>query len=345
MVKIHWLGAGVVALCLVVLGAVGAAAVLWDDPPDILASPTVSGTAPVTQREFDDSQLVALAVTVGAKESLLSATQGILTKSSCAVGAEAVSGKSLFSVDGVAVVSLATGVPMWRDITWGDSGEDVRALASELARLGRFDGDVKAKAGWGLVSAFHKLAVDLGTPSSEIPEGVVPVSQIAWLPRDSVLISSCDGVVGAPVTVGQSLVGFDTPVVSARITTDLSRFTPGTRTLMLDGQAIATNEDGTITDPQALRALSDTQLFKFAVMSDSLSSLQGKYVLTEPLTVSVIPPAAINATQTGEGCVIGDGEPMRIIIVSSELGQSFVTFEGSPPSMVALNPPRDLVCP
>lgn len=334
----------VAAICLLVAGAAISAIVLWDDPPDLLARPQLSGTVPVTQREYDDAQSVGLAVTMGATQSLMSPAAGVLTGSSCAVSGQAVSGQSLISISGVPIVSLATSVPLWRDIVRGASGADVVAVANALTGMQRFSGDVNAAAGSSLIAAFRQLALDLGTAKADIPEGVIPVSQVAWLPYDGITIGTCDATVGSLVSPGQALIGFQVPITSARVTADLSRFVPGERTLVLDGQHLALNADGTVTDPESLRALAATGIFRVALANGALGSLQARYTLTEPLTVSVVPPAALRPITTGKGCVLGDGQPMAVSIISSELGQSFVTFEATAPTAVELNPPSDLAC-
>ncbi|MDR0849564.1 MAG: hypothetical protein LBN10_11110 [Propionibacteriaceae bacterium] len=330
-------------LCLLVAGAAGAAAWLWDDPPDILAKPTQEGSAEVTHVDFTDPQTVSLAATMGPQSTLVSPASGVVSSMSCALGGTSTSGQSLFAVNGVPVVSLATTTPMWRDIVVGMQGADVVAVASELSRLGVFSGDAYAAATLALTNAFADLAVSLGAARVDIPGWTIPLSMVAWLPAPSVGVASCDVPKAAQVTTGQVVAHFASTLVTARITTDLSGFLAGDRVLTVNDVPIAANQDGTITDADSLSTLATTPAIVYAMDPSSLNSIQGKWTLATPVPVSVVPAAAIRPS-SGSACVLGDGNPLRVSVVSSQIGSSYVTFTGTPPARVDLYPPNDLAC-
>lgn len=332
-----------VLLCVACLaaGAVAAVVVVWDDPPDVLASPVVGGVAAVTQLEFADPQSVTVEVTRGAQLSFVSPASGVVSASSCAAGAQMVSGGSAFSVDGVPVVALATAAPLWRDIVSGDSGPDVAGLATELARLGRFSGDPAARAGTALIRAFQDLATSLGAPGAALPWGTVPQSLVAWLPAESVAVSQCQVSVASRVSVGADLALFDTPLSSARIVTDLSRFAPGERVLTIGDAVVPVGDGQSVSDPGALAGLAANPQVRYA---PDLKSVNGKWTLAAPVTVAVVPAAAIQPSTVGSGCVVGDGRALAVTIVSSQLGSSYVSFAGPVPAMVDLDPPAGLTC-
>ena len=219
-------------------------------------------------------------------------------------------------------------------------GADVLALATELSRLGVFSGDVNAAATLALTNAFADLAIARGAAKADIPGWTIPLSMVAWLPSTSATIASCELSTAAQVTPGQLVARFASALVSARFTTDISGFSAGDRILTVNDIPIATNEDGTITDPEALAALATTPAIVYAQDTSALGSLQGKWTLATPLPVSVVPAAAIRPGS----CVLGDGKPMHVAVVSSQIGSAYVTFTGPPPARVDLYPPSDLAC-
>ncbi len=333
-------------LSLVISGAVACWAILWDDPPSILATPHITGTAPVTELEFSDAQLVTVEASMLPLQAMLSPAGGIITSSTCSAGGTVTSGQSVFSINGSPVIALATSVPFWRDIHLGDTGMDVIALASELARLGRFDGTIENLASYDILESYWQLATELGisVESNDFTEPI-PMSQVTWLPQDGLQISSCDSIVGSSVTPGQQVAGFVTALASAWITTDISGLTPGPRVLQVDNMTISVDPDGRVTEPAELTALSTTHVAMLATGTEQNTTFQATYVLLEPLLVSVIPPSAIRPGITGRGCVVGDDRTTSVTIVASNLGQSYVLFDGPSPGSVVLNPPEDLTCP
>ena len=51
-----------------------------------------------------------------------------------------------------------------------------------------------------------------------------------------------------------------------------------------------------------------------------------KWRLAEPLTVSVVPPAAVGGT-VGRSCVWQGGEAVEVTVVASKLGQNYVSSD------------------
>jgi hypothetical protein len=293
---------------------------------------------------FDDRQLVGLSLDFGPERALLSTGVGIITNSSCAVGDTVNSGQSLFAINGVPSISMATSIPMWRDIGMGDSGIDVQAMSHELVRLGWFKGDVSELATRNLIRAFKQMAKEAGTPNNNLSDGFIYMNNVSWLPSDSLRLASCPVGMGASITQGEVLAIFEPHIVSARIAISSTRLVQGARNITIDDVTLSVNSDGSITDSQALLDLASSPIVDASITQGSTDSIQVIYTLVEPLNVSVIPPASIRPQGASLGCVIGDGKPMPVTIVSSELGQSFVTFAGKQPHEVAINPPHDLKC-
>jgi hypothetical protein len=80
-------------------------------------------------------------------------------------------------------------------------------------------------------------------------------------------------------------------------------------------------------------------------MRAEATTLSAAFVLAAPITVSVVPPAALYALDGEHGCVTSGDEPLAVRIVGSELGQSFVVFDAAdPPRTVDLSPRRGASC-
>jgi hypothetical protein len=338
----------IVALACIAVGGIATAAIMWNDPPEILGAKPVGGSAAVEMMQYSDPMTVSLNITKQDAQSLKSPTNGIVSSSKCKEDAQLKSGQSMFGVNGVPMIALATSVPMWRDIVAGNSGPDVVAMATELKRLGAFDGDVHAAANYVLFSAFKSFATKLGVPSSSIPANTIPMSSVMWIWSPTVTVASCAVSVASQVTMGQDMAALNTPLVSASISTDVSNATPGDRTLMVDGIEIApVDKDGKITDPTALATLAAAPGIKAAAQSQdpsSLSMIQGQWTLTTPMDVASIPASSVHVDSNNMACVVGDGKPMNVNVVSSQLGSSYVVFDGNAPQKVSLNPPDNLTC-
>src|SRR5690606_21907959 len=149
--------------------------------------------------EFGDERLVPVTLSFAPSPALRSPAAGVLTSSACVPGAVAASGESLYAIDGTPVVQLATSSPLWRDLGIGDTGPDVEALQSELARLGHavvVDGHL----GWVDLAAFDATMGAAGAPPSS--GGVIAVRAIAWQPAPEVLVARCLTAVGDAVAAG-----------------------------------------------------------------------------------------------------------------------------------------------
>jgi hypothetical protein len=331
---------------LAVLG-VGVAAgwlIGWDVPPAQLAGPAAGGTAPVVTRLFDDARSVSLTVSLGPERRFQSPRSGRVTASSCVVGAEFVSGGSAVAIDGSPVVSLATAMPLWRDLPQGTRGEDAAALGWELQRLGVLaepSGVVDA----ALISAFNTVASGVGVAAADLSSYSISVELTGWLPAASVAVEGCPVAVGDLVVTGQALASFPRALVGAGLTVLPSGLAAGERVLMIDGQSAPVGDDGRISDPAVLAAMADWPSVRASLAApEGMGGLMGKLVLTAPLTVGVVPAAAVVARPDGGACLVGDGQPVAAVIVGSELGQSFVVFDGVSPGQVDVAPPRDLTC-
>jgi hypothetical protein len=337
-----------VAAGLLVVGVLAGLAYRWEDPPSLLAQPTTVGDASVTQRTFDDAKTVSMSVTVSSQQNALSPAAGRVSASACVAGQPLASGGMVVAVDGTPLIGLATSLPLWRDLERGDQGPDVTALTAELIRLQRLEGQATDTMTGPVVEAFNQLALNVGVAQSNLSSWTVARSGIVWLPEDSLVVESCPATVGSAVAPEQVVATFASTLTEARITTELATTLAGDRVLLLDGRVeVAVPAEGLVTDPAQLAVIASSDQFRYARREDAGATtvtVMGRLKLVAPIDVWVVAPAALVATGSDTGCVIGDGRTLPVRVIASELGQTFVTFDDQPPSSVRLNPPRDTLC-
>ncbi|WP_141692761.1 peptidoglycan-binding domain-containing protein [Leifsonia xyli] len=179
---------GLIGLALLVVASGGVAAgALFLTPavPEILQTAADVGDVPVSQRSFEDKHTVEVVFSLAADTLITTQATGRITAFDCRSGSVFESGASNLSVDGSGVVNLATSVPLWRDLASGDTGEDVRALQTELTRLGfpvRADGTL----GRATLRADADLLRRTGAAADTVD--VVAATRFLWLPAARVAV-------------------------------------------------------------------------------------------------------------------------------------------------------------
>ncbi|MBM7820431.1 peptidoglycan hydrolase-like protein with peptidoglycan-binding domain [Cellulosimicrobium cellulans] len=336
-----WATSTLAALVLVATGVIAGVLLVPESTPASLLPPaTAEASLPVTTQELDDARQVAVTARLTEETTLMLGDSGRLRRSVCKPGATITSGSSPATVDDRPVLALATDVPLWRDLAPEMTGDDVASLQRELARLGfevRPDGEYGA-ATKAAVTALQKDALDLARAP-----GTLAVASVLWLPAPSVTVTACAVQVGG--SVGDTeLATVAGTLESLRITTVPQDAVAGDRIVRLPGSEVTApvGGDGAITDRAFLDAVRDTPAFRFSQSEESTEPLSLDYLLATPLEVSAVPPGSLYALSDGTGCVVADGTPRTVSVVSSSLGQTFVTFDdGSAPARVALTPPTD----
>jgi hypothetical protein len=278
---------------------------------------------------------VRVALTIDTDSGLRSGASGVLTALACVPGAEALSGTSSFAVDGVAVIDLATAVPLWRPLEVGDHGPDVAALETELGRLGAAPA-ADGEWDWADARAFDALFGPFGVETSN--DGTVPVASLAWLPAPSVVVGSCPLAVGAPIGTAQIALGFAPRITLARVQPPPD-FVQGPRVLVVDGATIPVPVAGAITDPAGLAALAASPQFASADGDEITLS----WALASAVDVTVLPPSALYDLAGDLGCVEEERGPTAVTVIASQLGRTLVE-PGHRLGLVAVHPGGEAPC-
>lgn len=301
------------------------------------AAPGVQ-TVAVSSELFDDTRTVAVAPQVADPLTVTVGDVGRITRSTCATGAVISSGSSPLTVDDRPVIALATSVPLWRDVTPGTKGDDIAALQGELVRLG-YKVTVDGVVGRSTTTAIKAL---LTTAGFVRPTGVLAAASVMWLPAPEVTVASCEARVGDQ-TDGDPLATVGGGLIGLQVTADLSDALPGDRVLTYHDLTAPVGADGLITDPAFLAALASGPEANLALAGTSALTLPA--ALVTPVEVVVVPPSALYDLSGSAGCIVADGTPRAVTVVSSSLGQTMVVpADGVVPSRVATNPGQDGSC-
>ncbi|MFI2702501.1 peptidoglycan-binding domain-containing protein [Cellulosimicrobium composti] len=326
------IGLTAVGACLcAALGVVGTVVYMRPVTPSSLATPERSLAFPVGEAEFDDPRPVELRLSRGDDLALTVPATGRVTTSRCKAGVPMESGSSVLTVDGVPLVGLATSVPLWRDLSLGDEGEDVTALQTELARLG-YEVDTEGPLRRAALRALRDLYEQAGEKPGALDR--VTIDRIVWLPAPSTSVNECLATVGSTVAAGDPVASVPGALESVTVAEPPEGLVPGDRVLVVDGTSVPVDAALAVSDPAALVQLSPLPSLQ-PTSTDGDAGRAGaptaQLVLAAPQAVSVVPPSALFGAADGRGCVLSDGVVRAVGIVGSQLGQSFVVVDGPEP--------------
>ena len=163
-----------------------------------------------------------------------------------------------------------------------------------------------------------------GVPASFSPDSFL------WIPAPQVTPTGVPAHLGDAVDTQTSLVELADAGAPPRLTIPQDA-QPGARVILLGSQALPVPGDGVITDPGTVSAIMDSPEYAGHVAAKGANAGDGaqlsvKWRLAEPLTVSVVPPAAVGGT-AGRSCVWQGGEAVEVTVVGSQLGQTYVSSD------------------
>ncbi len=337
----RWATVGVAIVCAIAIGAIIAILVFHPFPPDDLSSGSTATEISVIAQPFDDSREVQITIERGPDRALLSQASGLVTALNCTVGSSIANGSSPVAVDGLPRLGLATTIPMWRDLPRGARGSDVTSLQAALTQLGydvASDGQVVGPA---TLAAFADALANIGSGTSN--RNTIWLHLLVWIPDAGAKVAGCTATVGQQVAPGSALAVFAPGLVGAHITKIPDFLIPGTRVLELSGNEIPVDESGVITDGESLAKLADSAEYAKAAADSNNPGIPATYRLVEKVAVAVVPPTAVIGSPENQ-CVVSGETAIGVTVVGSQLGQTFVTFEGDVPTAVAIKPSAGAKC-
>jgi peptidoglycan hydrolase-like protein with peptidoglycan-binding domain len=326
---------GVVVAAVLLAAGAAAALMLSREPVPAELQPGISPTSAATgTQRFTDERGVEATFAVSAPTSITVRTAGTVTGWRCAPGRPLRSGEAALRVDEKPVLLLHTGVPPYRDLGRGDEGRDVRALQRELARLGY-------RAGTGgdfdrrTALAVKRLERAAGLTD---PDGVLALSETAWLPSPTVIPTSCDARLGTTLTAGSAIAKLRGRLGAVQVKSMPDGLVAGPRTISLYGVTGPLAGDGTATEAAFLAAVAATPEFRAGATAGSSDPASATIALRKPLDTVKVPPAAVFDLSATRGCIQSGSRVQPVVVVGSALGASLVTLTGPPPASVDLGP-------
>ncbi len=339
-------GAVLGALSLIVIGAAGGMAVLIalstaSTPESLQSSPPLT-SVPVTLKEFDDPHAVEIAVEIEPASGVVVPRGGVVSAWTCSEGAELTSGSSSIAIDGEHMLTLATAVPLWRDLERGSKGADVGALEDELARAGY---SVTRDT---VLSADEMGAVTTMAAAASVHlEGRLPRDLVLWIPRSPAVIESCEMSLGMTASPGDVAAKVDAGVSLSPISVPDSALA-GSRNLELFDEPIELSESWEPSEDVSSSAIKASRVYREAAASSpdmTALTLKGRVVLREAVQVAAVPASAVKVAPDSRECVYVEGKPLAVTVVGSELGTTFVLFtKEDHPSSVDLIAPSEATC-
>lgn len=258
-----------------------------------------------------------------------------MTDTECASGGSLKSGEVLARVDDEPLLGLATSVPLYRDLSSGVRGEDVRALQAELDRLGH---TVEED---GVFGTRTYLAVrDLRRAAGmSPPSGTLSLEEVIWMPSSEVTAQECAAPPGADVSPGSTFAEVPGVLESAQPASIPDDLVEGERLLTVSGVSGPLGEEGIADDPEFLRELSETGAAQNAMAGEE-EPVSGTVRLAEDVDVFRVAPGALFGESDGAGCLESEGVLLPVRIVGSSLGSAFVLPRGDVelPERVDLGP-------
>lgn len=278
--------------------------------------------------EYRDERALQASVTIPDQSALILNATGILTHSECVVGATLSSGQITAHVEEQPILGLATSVPLWRGLTVGDQGEDVKALQRELTRLG-FEVSDDGRYGGQTRDALSMLWKQHGITDRGRS---LDFTQVMWLPETAVVVFTCDVHRGQSVGGNQEFAHLTQNPVALTVGSVPEGTIDGARQVTINGVSAELDDHATTDDSALLDEVQGTDAYKVSLLTPADGALQipVNYELVSPLDVLPVPPASLGGGG-GQYCIETPHGQVPVSIVASQLGQTFVApMEGSP---------------
>jgi peptidoglycan hydrolase-like protein with peptidoglycan-binding domain len=191
---------GYAAAVVLVGAAVGVVVLGRDRPTTPVANDVPGNTAAVTRQTLVDSRSLDGELGYGPTTALLNRLAGTVTGLP-EQGRVVNRGETLYRVDDRPVVLLLGGLPVYRDLSTGDTGSDVRQLEENLAALGYTGFTVDDSFTSGTAYAVQTWQKALGLEQT----GKVELGRVVFLPA-AVRVDSVEAGLGAPATPGLTVL-------------------------------------------------------------------------------------------------------------------------------------------
>lgn len=249
-------------------------------------------------------QAVDVTAVAPASSQVKSATSGLVTEVKVAPNSPIMNGTPLFDVSGTTIRAYVEPSPLFRDLSIGSKGDDVRQLGSFLASLGFMPAtSVSSTYGRALGVATSAFAKSIGAT----PNGAFGAANVAWVPADFTSVGVVKVRVGDMISSGDVLIesaGVPTAVTfvvsggsgqKPTVPTSTLRLTSGSTHVDLESLSLTTAESSSVLS-----------LLVAATASGSISATtQGSQTTYSGAVLSVASPQRVGVVPSGSVYVSG----------------------------------------
>ena len=309
-------------------------------PPHELENATPAAEFSPTSQKFSDARDVQLSVVTEGQRVLASPATGTVTRWACRPGTVFSSGSSSISIDDSPILSLATVVPLWRDLGLGATGRDVQSLQRALNVLGA-DLAVDGRLNLATRSALSALVKSIGGTWT----GTLLRRGVIWLPTRTVNVTSCETLLGAELGAGSTIAKSAGRIVRMKPKVPPVSLFEGRRVVVVGDVAVTADANSEVSDGGAIAKIKKTAAYRSWLDSKGAVPLIGSLQLAKPIVVLSVPPSAVFGLESGGPCIIAEGKALRIRIVTSSLGRTVIQVPTQKiPSQVQAQVPQDMSC-
>ncbi|MHA6510459.1 peptidoglycan-binding domain-containing protein [Tessaracoccus sp. Y1736] len=322
-----------------------------------LDAPPVPVVVEVREAQLDYSSAASLTGRRVAPEPVLwNGSAGTVTAVHAGSSDELGTGSAIVDVDGVTLRAYFADTALFRSLSRGDKGADVK-VAQELLNDLVPEASLSVSGTFGRATASAVRAYEKSLGMS--PTGVLDPRWFILLPTDTYRVGSVSLRVGQPAPApGAAFLDGVTAVEGLRFEVEGGGPDGAYRFSYLGSSYDVTLSEGawTLVDEAALAALLDPVADSGSASdaegaveeettppSDTTGNVtvEGRVALTDPEPGQAVPPAALVLDPSGESCVLlaGDYSPATVTLIGSAVdGSALITPDLSEGARVLANP-------
>ncbi|WP_084130659.1 peptidoglycan-binding domain-containing protein [Demequina sp. NBRC 110055] len=263
---------------------------------------------------------------------------GTITALNAKVGDEVAQGMQLIEIDARSVVAYVAQAPLYRDISRGDEGDDVRTAQQLLKDLGYLESQADGEAGVSTARAIMAFNEDSGYGKNNT---TLSRGALVWVGPEPATVSDMVVALGDAVVPGSEV--FTTTASLAAIGVTETGALPRDGAVELEVLGVTTPYQvgtGAVTEPESVSAIAEAM----GTLEESVGTIR----LATPRTVATVPASALVADGAGRTCFFPGVQEAAIVVEPA--GGSLGTVELEPSLLgqtVLLNPREvrsDLSC-
>lgn len=213
-------------------------------------------------------------------------------------------GQPLASVNGEAILAYSASSPLWRDLRFGDRGDDVQGLEELLSELNLLESKPQPLYTSQTAVAVRALQKRIGASQ----DGIFKLSHVAFVPEENTGMQSATVSVGTPVAAGDPLLSLHPEVAGVRIQGET-----GVSLADLNDKPVLLTFGGREVELAAAEPVESeyeqiAQIFAQTDQTKGTPGMSAAYTggmlrLKSPVRVSTFPAGAVYVDAGGDSCV------------------------------------------